>query len=66
MVMSDTTCVDSHTWNTYWSMNMKKIYFYGDDTASDFYSKFNHRSPPIEGIIIDIQYSSLQIMHINR
>ena len=49
MVISDSTCRTYDFWNTYWSRNMKKIYFNGDDTASDFYSKFNHRSPPIEG-----------------
>ena len=49
MVMSDSTCVSYGYWNTNWSRNMKKIYFIGDDTASEFYSKFNHRSPPIEG-----------------
>ena len=58
MVLSDSTCVDhSHAWNTYWSMNMKKIYFYWDDTASDFYSKTYHRSPELEGSIINIHYS---------
>ena len=49
MVMSDSTCVTYGYWNTNWSRIVKKIYFIGDDTASEFYSKLNHRSPPIEG-----------------
>ena len=49
MVMSNSTCVSNSAWNTYWSKKIKKIYFEGKDTASDFYAKSNHRSPPIEG-----------------
>ena len=49
MVISNSTCRTYDFWNTYWSRIVKKIYFIGDDTASEFYSKFNHRSPPIEG-----------------
>ena len=66
MVISNSTCVSNDAWNTYWSRNVKKIYFWGDDTASDFYSKTYHRSPELEGIISNIQYSPLQIMHMNR
>ena len=51
MVLSDSTCLTFNFWNTYWSRIMKRIFFNGDDTASDFYDKSNHRSPPIEGKI---------------
>ena len=67
MVLSDSTCLTYNFWNTYWSRKMKKIYFEGDDTASKFYSKTYHRSPELEGSIINmrihIYYLSYRKMH---
>ena len=36
ILMSDSTC-DVSDWSTYWSKEVAKIYFYGSDTASDYY-----------------------------
>ena len=54
MVMSNSTCEFQDFWYKFWSRNMERIFFRVDDSASDFYSESNHRSPPIEGKIKSI------------